>query len=156
VTWDILRISMRKRWRLWFCLSVLVLLLGFFWVYFHLSSDRITLENFRKIDSGMTENEVEKILGRPGRTFYTVEVENPANEFVRRLVLKKWIGVNGNEITIEFDIRNSVWSKGYAPASEQAFLIRSLGFLETERPLNRISSEPGIYQCASSSPAAPG
>jgi hypothetical protein len=61
----------------------------------------------------MSEGEVEKILGGIGKQISVVEVEDPINENVRQLVLKKWIGSNGTEIIITFDKTLRVFAKAF-------------------------------------------
>jgi hypothetical protein len=101
--------------RRWFFLA------GVFILFFFLLSltlflffpDRINVENFNRIEEGMSEREVEEILGGIGKQISVVEVEDPINENVRKLVLKKWRGRNGSEITISFDSTLKVFGKGF-------------------------------------------
>jgi hypothetical protein len=55
-----------KRKLKWIAVFVLVLFVGLGVVLFLLPRDRITVESWEKIEIGMTEKEVEEMLGGPG------------------------------------------------------------------------------------------
>jgi outer membrane protein assembly factor BamE (lipoprotein component of BamABCDE complex) len=58
-----------KRKLKWLAIVLAVLLLGFGTVLFLWPRDRITPELWEKIEIGMTENQVEEILGGPGMSW---------------------------------------------------------------------------------------
>jgi hypothetical protein len=86
-----------KRKLKWIAAVLAVLLLGFGTALFLWPRDRITPESWRQIEIGMTENQVEEILGGPGmnlfqlqlkgRHFFTsVSLCEPANYDIRILL----------------------------------------------------------------------
>jgi hypothetical protein len=65
-----------KRKLTWTAVFLALLLLGFGAVLFLWPRDRVTHESFEMIRVGMTENEVEGILGGPGKDLQTFLVQD--------------------------------------------------------------------------------
>ena len=59
-------------------------------------ADNVTLQNYNRIETGMTLKQVEAIFGRPGESYQG---------------LKTWRGSGGRTITVEFDDRGLVVSQ---------------------------------------------
>ena len=64
-----------KRKRKWLAIVLAVSLLGFGTALLLRPRDRITAESWRKIRIGMTEDEVEEILGRPAMTYKEADAQ---------------------------------------------------------------------------------
>ena len=74
-----------KRKPKWIAVVLVVLLLGFGTALFLWPRDRITPESWRQIEIGMTENQVEEILGGPGKNEAEAEAKMKALEpFIRK------------------------------------------------------------------------
>jgi hypothetical protein len=119
-----------KRKLKWLAIVLAVLLLGFGTALFLWPSDPITAESWKRIRLGMTEKEVEAILGGPGMSFdaqnflkqlpqapFLFEdphLEEPADKglFVVGDRNKLWSGRRGM-IEIEFDNENRVCWKSF-------------------------------------------
>ncbi len=56
-------------------------------------ADSVTLQNYNRINTGMTLKQVEEIFGRPGESYQGI---------------KTWRGSGGRTITVEFDDRGLV------------------------------------------------
>ena len=59
-------------------------------------ADKVTLQNYNRIQTGMTLKQVEAIFGGPGKSYQG---------------LKTWRGSGGRTITVEFDDRGLVVSQ---------------------------------------------
>src|SRR5262249_34741461 len=123
--------------RKWLAIVLAVLLLGLGTAFFLWPRDRITAESWEKIRLGMTEKEVEDILGGPGTNIKDIEefertrgvplikVEIQLLEGLGRRITeaaKVWIGRSG-VIMIEFD-KSDVTNKHFWEVKPNSFLDR--------------------------------
>ena len=114
-----------KRKLKWIAVVLAVLLLGFGTALFLWPRDRITAESWKQIRIGMTEKEVEEILGGPAISPEEYKVRTQALAKIGRLPNvslwreglgkpdKNWIGRRGGFMQIGFDRRGHVCWKNY-------------------------------------------
>jgi hypothetical protein len=115
-----------KRKLKWMSLVLAILLLGFGTAFFLWPRDRITAKSWRQIRLGMAIEEVERVLGGPGRKSdeiplselnYTIDVptyEEPwENPFIELKAPKRvWFGKDGI-IEINVNMQNQVIYKNF-------------------------------------------
>ena len=125
-----------KRKLKWLAIVLAVSLLGFGTELFLWPRDRITAQSWEKIEIGMTENQVEEILGRPGVSWedskffdmgqFRLELAEP-NKIVWRLddliASKYWTSQHGC-MQVKFDPQGNISGKAFWHSSEPFFLDR--------------------------------
>jgi hypothetical protein len=126
-----------KRKLKWIGVVLVVLLLGFGTVLFLWPRDRITAESWQKIRLGMTEDEVENILGGSGlcrkefwNYYFTTVLHGthlwePQDRILNLQTSKYWKGPCA-AIIIDFDHENRVVCKGFSEVqfSDPSFIDR--------------------------------
>ena len=131
-----------KRKLKWTAVVLVILLLGFGAVLFLLPRDRITPQSWKDIRLGMTEKEVEEILGGAGMSekqcsahiqesvIKTLELVEPNRSvWVLRFQLHTfWVGQRG-KMQIEFDGQGCVSGKAFWEFHETSFMERVCDWL---------------------------
>jgi len=126
-----------KRKLKWLAIVLAVSLVGFGTALLLWPRDRITPESWRQIEIGMTENQVEKILGGPGTSwkeswFWDTDqfplsdqilVEPNYGVWILDILKrhKNWTSQRGC-MQIEFDLQGHVSGKAFWPSANGSFI----------------------------------
>jgi hypothetical protein len=117
-----------KRKLKWTAVVLAVSLLGFATAIFLWSRDRITAESWKQIQIGMSEKEVEEILGGPGKRQCPPGLVRQLSEphdisLFDRFISKYWTSQRGC-IQVNFDLRGNVCEKAFGRSGEPNFIDR--------------------------------
>jgi len=122
-----------KRKLKWLAVVLAVSLLGLGTALLLWPRDRITAASWKQIRIGMTENQVEEILGQPGMSseeckffekgqFLSLQLAKPI--YGVQATFKYWTSQRGTTMQIGFDERGHVSAKRLWSSGEPSFLDR--------------------------------
>lgn len=126
-----------KSKRKYLLMALALLLLGLGAAFFLWPRDRITADSWTKIRLGMTEKEVEDILGEPGKELHELLLHGVSFISEGKLLeegnasrcCKAWLGRRGN-LAIHFDLDFTVTGKTFRRVRPATFLDRVRNWLD--------------------------